>query len=113
MKVIDVYEQYFEGSGTFNTVPRKGVQVKLTATSDEGTIRYEVSVNFFPHEDEEDFRISYDAFFSKELFFAKGRRSKKKEAVYLENLREEADLLAEENEGEIFWDRPLIEARLG
>ena len=113
MKVIDVYEQYFKGSCEYNTVPRKGAQVKLTATSEEGTIRYEVSVNFFPHEDETDFRISYDAFFVKELYFAKGRRSKKKEAVFMEELQKEADLLAEENGGEIYWDEPLIEARLG
>ena len=113
MKVIDVYEQYFEGSAKVNGRARHAAQVKLTAESDAGMIRYEVSVNFFPYDDPEDFAISYDGFFSKEIYHAKGRRSKKKEAVWLETLKEEADALAAENGGTIDWEKPLIEARRG
>lgn len=111
MKVIDVYEQYFAGSLVFNDVPRHAAAVKLTATSEDGLISYEASVNFFPFEDPEDFRISYDAYFSKLLSQEKGRRTKKKDALYLEQIRDTADELAEAAGGNIDWDRPLICAR--
>ena len=65
MKVIDVYMQYFAADCVFNDVPRHAAVVKLTSTSDEGVITYEVSVSFFPFNDPEEFGISYDAFFSK------------------------------------------------
>ena len=55
MKVIDVYSQYFEGDCTFNGVKRRGALVRLTATSEEGNIRYDVGLTFFPHIDSEDF----------------------------------------------------------
>jgi hypothetical protein len=113
MKVIDVYEQYFEGAAEVNGRPRHAAQVKLTAESDAGMIRYEVSVNFFPHDDPEDFAISYVGFYAREIYNAKGRRSKKKEAVWLKSLQEEADALAAENGGSIDWEKPLIEARRG
>ena len=44
---------------------------------------------------------------------AKGRRSKKREAKFMEELRTHADELAAGMNGTIFWDKPLIEARLG
>ncbi len=113
MKVIDVYEQYFKADCVFNTVQRNGAVVKLTATSDAGMIKYDVSVSFFPHEDAEDFRISYDAFAEETLYEAKGRRSKKREAELLPTVRDHADKLAESLGGSIDWDSPLIEARLG
>ena len=54
MKVIDVYEQYFAAECTYSGVPRHAAVIKLTATSDAGTITYEVGVSFFPHNDPED-----------------------------------------------------------
>ena len=113
MKTTDVYERYFEGSAVYNGVKRHAAAVKLTAETDQGNVKYEVSVNFFPHNDEEDFAVSYDAYFSKEISSGKGRRSKKKEAVYLDGLKEIADGLAESAGGEIFWDKPLIDERRG
>ena len=114
MKVIDVYEQYFKADCMFNTVQRNGAVVKLTATSDAGMIKYDACVSFFPHEDDEDFRISYDAYAEETLYEAKGRRSKKREQEeLLPALRAHADKLAEGLGGSIDWDSPLIEARLG
>ena len=110
MKVIDVYKQYFNAECVYNGVERKGAVVTLTATSDSGMIKYEVGISFFPHRDDEDFAISYDAYASKEIYNAKGRRSKKKEAVYLEEFRKYADELAGEMGGIIFWDKPLRNA---
>ena len=113
MKVIDVYKQYISADCIYNEVKRKGVVVTLTATSDSGMIKYEVGLSFFPHRDEEDFAISYDAYASKEIYNAKGRRSRKKEVVFMEELREHADALAAELGGTIFWDKPLRDAQLG
>ena len=113
MKVIDVYEQYFKADCLFNTVQRNGAVVKLTATSDAGQITYEVFVSFFPHEDETDFRISYDAEAHETLYEGKGRRSKKREQELLPTVREHADALAASLGGSIDWASPLIEARLG
>lgn len=113
MKVIDVYKQYLRGECMYNEVERKGVVVTLTATSDSGNIMYEVGISFFPHRDEEDFGISYDAYASKEIFNEKGRRSKKRDALMLEQVKEVADVLAEEMNGVIYWDKPLREAIYG
>lgn len=113
MKVIDVYEQYFGGECVFQEVERHAAAVRLTATSDAGRISYEVSVSFFLHRDPEDFAVSYDAYASKTIYDAPGRRSKKREAVLLEELRPRAEELAETLGGRIFWDQPLREARIG
>ncbi|MBO4770621.1 MAG: hypothetical protein J5563_07575 [Clostridia bacterium] len=113
MKVIDVYKQYFAADCVYNTVKRNGVSVTLTATSDAGTVKYDVSVSFFPHVDDEDYAVSYDAYAEKEIYSSKGRRSKKREAELLKRFRDEADSLADSLGGKIFWDRPLIEARYG
>ena len=113
MKVINVYDQYFSGQCVFNGVERRAAQVLLIATSEEGTIRYEAAVNFFPHRNEEDYAISSDAYLVRELYFAKGRRSKKREAALLEGLRPEAEALAAELGGSIDWGRPLRDARFG
>jgi len=113
MATINVYEQYFEAECTFNEVTRKAASVMLISDSDAGHIKYELAVNFFPHRSEDDFAISYDAYFSKLLYEADGRRSKKREAGLMEVLRAEADALAGANGGAIFWDKPLIEARRG
>ena len=70
-------------------------------------------LSFFPHDTAEDFGISYDICASRTLYESKGRRSRKREAALLEGLRGVLEELAAESGGEIFWDRPLIEARLG
>lgn len=113
MKVIDIYQQYFNGECVYNEVERKGVTVTLTATSDSGNIMYEVGISFFPHRDEEDFAISYDAYASKVIFNEKGRRSKKRDAQILEQVREVASGLAEEMNGVIYWEKPLRDAVYG
>lgn len=113
MKTIDVYRQYFAAECTFNDVERRGAAVWLTAESDSGIIRYEVGVTFFPHRDAEDFAISYDACTLKELFRAKGRRSKKRDEQYLAQVRAAADEIAASLNGSIHWDNPLNEAQYG
>ena len=64
MATVNVYQQYFAAECTFNDVERHGVSVMLIATSEEGQIRYEVAVSFIPHVSDEDYAISYDAYFS-------------------------------------------------
>ena len=114
MKVVDVYQQFFSAHCVFSDVERRAASVTLTAASDAGSIRYEVGVAFFPHTDEEDYAVSYDASAARELYAAPGRRSKKREQAMLEaDLRPAADALAQELGGEIFWDRPLRAPRLG
>jgi hypothetical protein len=113
MKSIDVYKQYFSAECTYNGVERRGAVVWLMAESDSGNIRYEVGVTFFPHRDAEDFAVSYDACVQKELFSAKGRRSKKRDAEYLAQVQATADELAASLNGSIRWDDPLGEAQYG
>ena len=113
MSTINVFEQYFSADAEFNGVPRHGAKVMLIATSEEGNIRYEAAVTFFPHRDEEDYAVSYDAYFSKVLYDAKGRRSKKREASLLQELQQHVDELALQADGTVFWDQPLREARRG
>ena len=108
-----VYEQYFAARHPGNGTPRRGVRAALTAETGAGTIRYEAALSFFPHEDAEDFRISYDVYGSRVLYEAKGRRSAKREAGLLEGLRPVFDQIAAELGGEVFWDEPLIGARYG
>ena len=110
---IDIFKQYFAAECVYNGVERKGVSVTLTSTSGGGEIKYEVTISFFQHRDAEDFAISYDAYGSKEIFKGKGRRSKKREAQFMEELRVHAEELATGMNGIIFWEKPLIEARLG
>ena len=113
MKSIDVYRQYFSAQCTFNGVERRGAAVWLTAESDSGTIRYEVGVTFFPHRDDEDFAISYDACATKELLRTQGRRSKKRDEQYLAQVQTAADEIAGALNGIIHWDNPLREAQYG
>ena len=110
---INVYEQYFAAELVANGVPRHAVLVMLIADSDAGHIRYEVAVTFFPHNDEEDFAVSYDAYFSKVVYENKGRRSKKREQQLLDELRSHIDEMAKQAGGEVFWEQPLCEARWG
>lgn len=113
MATINVYEQYFKADCIANGVQRNAVSVLLISDSECGQIRYEVAVNFFPHNADDDFAISYDAYYSRIVYEASGRRSKKREKEFLDNLRTVADELAAEVQATIFWDQPLIEARRG
>ena len=113
MATINVYERYYAADAEFNGVPRHGALVMLVATSEEGNIRYEAAVTFFPHNDEEDYAVSYDAYFSKVLYEAKGRRSKKREQALMETFEQEIDQLAETIGGKVLWEQPLREARMG
>jgi len=110
---VDVYKQYFSAECTFSGVERHGAVVWLNAESECGTIRYEVGVSFFPHNDAQDFAISYDACGLKELLRTKGRRSKKRDQQYLAELRAAADEIARSLNGTIYWDKPLRDAQLG
>ena len=110
---INVYERYYAAEAEFNGVPRHGALVMLIADSDAGNIRYEAAVTFFPHNDDEDYAVSYDAYFSKVLYEAKGRRSKKREQSLLETLASEIDQLAETIKGKVLWEQPLREERRG
>ncbi|MBO4327077.1 MAG: hypothetical protein J5950_07380 [Clostridia bacterium] len=110
---IDVYKRYYAAKCVFNGVTRKGVVVTLSARSGGGEITYAAAVSFFPHRDEEDFAVSYDAYAEKILFSGKGRRSKKREAAYMKEFEAAADEAAASIGGKIFWDRPLTDAWLG
>ena len=117
---INVYSQYFEAQGVFSGVERRGALVLLISDSEAGNISYRAAVSFFPHRDEEDYAVSYDAYFEKEIYHAPGRRSKKREAALLEHFQEELDALAAAapvTDGtpaaRILWDYPLRDARRG
>ena len=110
---INVYEQYFGADLAASGVQRRGALVMLIADSEAGRIRYEAAVTFFPHRDEEDFAVSYDAYFSSVLFDGPGRRSRKREEKLLLGLRDEIDALAEKVGGAVRWEEPLGEARRG
>ena len=110
---IDVYERYFRADAVFSGVRRNGAKVMLTSDSEDGSITYKAAVTFFPHADDEDFAVSYDAYFEKELYRAPGRRSKKREAALMETLQAEIDALAAANDVTVLWSNPLNEARLG
>ena len=109
---LNVYERYYSAQAIVNGVSRHAALVMLIATSEMGNIRYEAAVTFFPHNDEEDYAVSYDAFFSKILYEAKGRRSKKREQALMEVFQSQIDELAKEADATVFWDLPLREARM-
>ncbi len=110
---VNVIEQYFEAEGTYNEVDRHAALVMLIADSEAGNIRYEVAVTFFPHNDEEDYAVSYDAYFSEVIFESRGRRSKKREKLFLEEFPAKIDGISEREGFKVFWDKPLREARIG
>lgn len=113
MKTVDVYRQYFSADCIFNGVQRRAALVTLQAESDCGMIKYTAAASFFPHETDDDFAVSYDAYASIELFSGKGRRSKKRDAEFLAAVREQIDEASEEIGGRVFWDEPLSEAQMG
>jgi hypothetical protein len=112
MATINVYECYYKASLVVNGDERQGALVMLISTSEEGQFRYEAAVTFFPHRNDEDYAISYDAYFSKVLYEAKGRRSKKRESALLQKLQQHIDEIADNAGGKIFWNSPLREARV-
>ena len=105
MATVNVYERYYAAEAEFNDVPRRGALVMLIANSEAGSIRYEAAVTFFPHRDEEDYAVSYDAYFSKVLYEAKGRRSKKREEALLQELQQHIDELAQGIQGAVLWEK--------
>ncbi len=109
--VINVYERYFQANAVFSDVQRNAALVMLISDSEAGTITYKAAVTFFPHRDEDDFAVSYDAYFEKELYSGKGRRSRKKEAGFLEHLQETIDSIAEEQGAFVIWSEPLLPER--
>ena len=111
--VINVYSHYFQARACFSGVERRGALVLLISDSEAGTISYKVAVSFFPHRDAEDFGVSYDAYFEKEIYNAAGRRSRKREAAFLESLRNEIDVIATEHDAVVDWEHPLNDARMG
>ena len=113
MAVINVYEQYFRADHTAGGVKRRAALVMLIATSEDGNIRYEAAVTFFPHRDPEDFGVSYDDYFSCVLFEGKGRRSKKRDRAFTDSLQQTIDALTEASGAKVFWDQPLREPRFG
>lgn len=110
---LNVYERYYAAEAEYNCVPRHAALVMLVADSDAGNIKYEAVVNFFPHNDEEDYAVSYDAYFSKVLYEAKGRRSKKREQALMDTFKQEIDELAETIGGKVLWEQPLRDERRG
>ncbi len=108
--VTNVYERYYKAEAVFSDVQRRGALVMLISDSEAGTITYKAAVTFFPHRDEEDFAVSYDAYFEKVLYEGKGRRSKKKEEIFLKDLRSTIDDLAQKEGAKVLWDKPLREA---
>ena len=111
--VVNVYERYYKADAVFSDVQRNGALIMLISDSEAGSITYKAAVSFFPHRDDEDYAVSYDAYFEKELYSGKGRRSKKKEAAYLEQLQGIINQIAEENGAVVLWDEPLRDARIG
>lgn len=110
---VNVYEQYFKADHVCNGEKRKGVLVALVSDSCDGIIRYSVTATFFPHRDGNDFAVSYDDYFEKEIFSGKGRRSKKREAAFLESFRKDAGEMISGSGAKIYWDCPLREERRG
>ena len=66
--VVNVYERFYRADAVFSELPRRGALVMLVSDSEAGFITYKAAVTFFPHRDEEDYAVSYDACFEKELF---------------------------------------------
>ena len=112
MAAVNVYKQYFSASCISGGVMRKAALVMLISDSGSGQVKYEAAVSFFPHRDESDFSVTYDAYFSRELYSGRGRRSKKRESALLAGLKDEIDGLSAEADGKVFWDQPLGGARL-
>ena len=113
---IDVYSQYFNAHADVCGIERRAAIVKLTCLKDiEGLLAYQISASFFPFRDPEDFVVSGDAEISEIVFEAKKRRVKKKEEELLTTIQQDIDKLIPQLDpkAEIYWDKPLREARIG
>lgn len=110
---VNVYEQYFAAECVANGIIRHAALVMLTVTSEAGQVSYRAAVTFFPHIDENDFAVSYDAYYEDVLYEAPGRRSRKREALLLETLEEDIDVLCKRANAVIYWNTPLRPARRG
>ena len=110
---INVYLRYYRADCVCGGIQRNAALVMMRAVSDEGQLRYAVSVNYIPFNEPDDFSVTYDAVWEQTVFDRRGRRSKKREAALLETFERTCDELAASAEGRIFWDQPLTEARLG
>ena len=113
MYVINVYERYYRADCVCNETQRKAALVDLRATYDDGQLRYDVAVNFFPFNAPDDFAVTYDAILEKTVFDRRARRSKKREAELMKTFQADCDELAASAGGTIFWDQPLTEPKLG
>ena len=113
MSTVNVYERYYAAEAEFNGVQRHAAIVMLVADSDAGNIKYEAAVTFFPHNDEEDYAVSYDAYLCKVLYESKGRRSKKREQILMETFVSVIDEMAETIGGKVLWEQPLREEKRG
>ena len=113
MDTLNVYQQDFSAACDLGGVPRHAARVLLTVDSGGGQVCYKAAVNFFRHEDAEDFSIDCDGYFDTALFEGKGRRSKKREAALLSEFRTHADAIAAAQGGSIDWAAPLGAARNG
>ena len=113
MSTVNVYDRYYSAKCVFSGRERHAALVLLIAESGGGEILYRAGSELFPHDTKDDFAVSCDTCASKKLYSGKGRRSKKREAEYLKSLEEICDELARNLGGSIFWDNPLICARLG
>ena len=107
MDAVNLYQAYFPAACELTGIPRRAVRVMLIAESAGGQICYKAAVSFFRHEDAEDFCIQGDGYFEQVLYQNKGRRSKKREAEYLADIRKYADALAAAQNGMIFWEQTL------
>lgn len=85
----------------------------LISDSEAGFITHKAAVTFFPHANDEDFAVSYDAYFEKEVYSGKGRRSKNKEAAFLDLLQETVGQLAAEHGAVVKWEEPLAPEKRG
>lgn len=110
---VNVYLRYYRADCVCSGIQRNAALVLMRAVSDEGQLKYVVSVNFFPFNAPDDFAVSYDAVWERTVFERPGRRSKKREAALMEAFEQTCDELAALAAGRIFWDQPLTEARLG
>ena len=108
---IDVYEAYFKADALVNGIQRRAVKACLTCVSGEGNVSYDISLAIFPHVDEEDYAVGYDAFLTRNVYQAKGRRSKVREAKILKTFQARCDAMAKEIDANIDWECPLREAR--
>lgn len=112
MSDINVYQRYYAARAEYNGVTRRAASVMLIAHSCDGNISYEAAVTFFPYEHEGDFRITYDAFLSKIVYDAPGRRSKKREKELLDTLSDEIDSMLVDINAQVYWDEPIGEGKI-